>query len=321
MSSFSAEVKNELARANNKKSCCDVAELASLLRMGGNLLIGTNKSFGINFTTENAAIARKTLTLIKQSFNLKTEVMVSRARRLKKNNSYLIRVVPEPRVSELLTLLGILQGESFNAGKDKGILRKNCCKRSYLKGAFLGGGSVSKPESDYHLELVTGSFSFAETIVNIMKSFNLPVRLTDRKNDYIIYLKDGEAIISFLRNVGANSALLDFENVRVVKEMRNQINRIVNCETANLQKTVNASFRQVEKIKLIDKIMGLDNLPDKLKEVARLRLSFPEATLQELVACNEHKISKSGINHRLRKLEEIAISLTKDEMNEKGKNK
>lgn len=320
MSSFSAEVKNELARSNNKKNCCDIAELASLLRMGGNLLIGSNKSFGINFTTENAAIARKTLTLIKQSFNLKTEIMVSRGRRLKKNNSYLIRVVPEPRVSELLTLLGILQGESFNAGKDKGILRKNCCKRAYLKGAFLGGGSVSKPESDYHLELVTGSFSFADTLVAIMKSFNLPVRLTDRKNDYIIYLKDGEAIISFLRIVGANIALLDFENVRVVKEMRNQINRIVNCETANLQKTVNASFRQVENIKLIDKIMGLENLPDKLKEVAKLRMDFPEATLQELVVCNNNKISKSGINHRLRKLEDIAVSLTEGEKDE-NKNK
>lgn len=307
--SYSTEVKNELAREVGEQNCCHVAELASLMRMGGNMLIGGNSSLGVNFSTENAAVARKVLTLIKNGFHLKTEVVVTRGRRLKKNNTYQIKVIPSPVVTELLSALGIMKGDMINAGRDIGILRKNCCRRSYLRGAFLGGGSVNKPEGDYHLELVTGNVDFANTLVRIMKHFNLPVRMTERKNDYIVYLKDGDAITSFLRIIGAHNALLAFENVRVVKDMRNQVNRLVNCETANLQKTVNAAVRQAERIRLIAREMGLENLPRTLLEAAELRLAFPEATLNELVEASDGRIGKSGMNHRLRKLEQIAGEL------------
>jgi len=280
------------------------------------MLIGGNKNLGINFTTENAAIARKVLTLIKSGFKLKTEVMVTRGRRLKKNNSYLIKVVPSPVVAELLNALGIIRDDNLNAGRDSGILRKTCCRRSYLRGAFLGGGSVNKPEGEYHLELVTGNHDFAKMLVSIMKNFDLPVRQTDRKNDVVVYLKDGDAITSFLRIIGAGNALMAFENVRVVKDMRNQVNRLVNCETANLQKTVNAAFRQVERIKLIDRVMGLAKLPPNLQEVARLRLEHPEAALQELVDALGGQVGKSGINHRLRKLEQIALELAGEDQHE-----
>ncbi|MEG6584932.1 DNA-binding protein WhiA [Dendrosporobacter sp. 1207_IL3150] len=316
MSSYSTDVKNELARVTGETNCCHVAELASLMRMGGTMLIGGNKNLGINFTTENAAIARKVLTLIKSGFNLKTEVMVTRGRRLKKNNSYLVKVVPSPVVTELLTVLGIMQGENLNAGRDSGILRKACCRRSYLRGAFLGGGSVNKPEGEYHLELVTGNYDFAKMLVSIMKNFELPVRQTDRKNDYIVYLKDGDAITSFLRIIGASNALMAFENVRVVKDMRNQVNRLVNCETANLQKTVNAAFRQVERIRLIERKIGLEKLPPNLLEAAKLRLAHPEAALQELVDAMGGQVGKSGMNHRLRKLEQIALELAEEDENE-----
>ncbi|QJW47405.1 DNA-binding protein WhiA [bacterium BFN5] len=316
MSSYSTDVKNELARVTGDNHCCHVAELASLMRMGGTMLIGGNKNLGINFTTENAAIARKVLTLIKSGFKLKTEVMVTRGRRLKKNNSYLIKVVPSPVVAELLNALGIIRDDNLNAGRDSGILRKACCRRSYLRGAFLGGGSVNKPEGEYHLELVTGNHDFAKMLVSIMKNFDLPVRQTDRKNDVVVYLKDGDAITSFLRIIGAGNALMAFENVRVVKDMRNQVNRLVNCETANLQKTVNAAFRQVERIKLIDRVIGLAKLPPNLQEVARLRLEHPEAALQELVDALGGQVGKSGINHRLRKLEQIALELAGEDQNE-----
>lgn len=309
MSSYSAEVRNELARIVGEHECCNVAELASLIRMGGTMLIGGNSNLGINFTTENAAVARKALTLIKSGFHLKTEVVVTRGRRLKKNNSYLIKVVPSPVVTELLSVLGIMRGDNLNVTSDRGILRKACCRRAYLRGAFLGGGSVNKPEGDYHLELVTGNLDFAKTLVRLMKYFSLPVGMTERKNDYIVYLKDGDAIIDFLRLIGAYNALLTFENVRVVKGMRNQVNRLVNCETANLQKTVNAAVRQVNCIQLIAARKGLDFLPHSLREVAKLRLTHPEATLQELVDAMERKIGKSGINHRLRKIEQIAMEL------------
>ncbi len=309
MASYSAEVRNELARIVEEQECCNMAELASLIRMGGTMLIGGNSNLGINFTTENAAVARKALTLIKSGFHLKTEVVVTRGRRLKKNNSYLIKVVPSPVVTELLAALGIMRGENLNVSSDSGILRKSCCRRSYLRGAFLGGGSVNRPEGDYHLELVTGNLDFAKALVRLMKFFSLPVGMTERKNDYIVYLKDGDAIIDFLRLIGAHNALLTFENVRVVKGMRNQVNRLVNCETANLQKTVNAAVRQVKCIELIARQKGLEKLPPSLLVVAKLRLAHPEATLQELVDAMDGRVGKSGMNHRLRKIEQIAMEL------------
>ena len=310
--SFSADVKNELARITDENNCCHIAELAALMRMGGTMLIGGNSALGITFTTENAAVARKVLTIIKRGFNLATEVVVTRGRRLKKANSYHIKVPPSPVVTDVLVELGIMRGDSINAGRDMGLLRKGCCRRSYLRGAFLGGGSVSRPEGEYHLELVTGNRDFAKTLVRLLKTFGLPARLTDRKQDYVVYLKDGDAITSFLRIIGASSALFTFENVRVVKDMRNQVNRLVNCETANLQKTVNAAVRQAESINRIVALTGLDKLPPSLREAAELRLAYPEATLQELVDLAGGRVGKSGMNHRLRKLEQIARDLTRE---------
>lgn len=307
--SFSADVKNELARLTGNNSCCHIAELAALMRMGGTMLIGGNRNLGITFTTENAAVARKVLMLIKRGFELKTEVVVTRGRRLKKVNSYMIKVAPAKLVTEVLTVLGIMRGDMINAGRDTGLLRKACCRKAYLRGAFLGGGSVSKPEGEYHLELVTGNQDFAKTLVRVLKSFGLIAKLTDRKQDFVVYLKGGDSITSLLRISGAHSALFTFENVRVVKDMRNQVNRLVNCETANLQKTVNAAVRQVENIRLIDRSMGLAKLPLNLQEVAELRLANPEATLQELVDLAGGRVGKSGMNHRLRKLEQIAVEL------------
>lgn len=309
MASYSAEVRNELARIVDEQRCCKVAELASLMRMGGTMLIGGNNNLGIKFTTENAAVARKTLTLIKSGFHLKTEVVITRGRRLKKNNSYMIKVVPSPVVTELLSVLGIMRGDNLNVSSDSSILRKACCRRAYLRGSFLGGGSVNKPEGDYHLELVTGNLDFGKTLMRMMKYFSLPVRLIERKNDYIVYLKDGDAIATFLKIIGAHNALLLFENVRVVKDMRNQVNRLVNCETANLQKTVNAAVRQVNCIKRIIKHKAFEKLPHLLQETAEIRLAYPHATLQELVDATAGRIGKSGINHRLRKLEQIAGEL------------
>ena len=279
------------------------------MRMGGTMLIGGNSNLGIKFITENAAVARKTLTLIKSGFHLKTEVVITRGRRLKKNNSYMIKVVPSPVVTELLSVLGIMRGDNINVSSDSGILRKACCRRAYLRGSFLGGGSVNRPEGDYHLELVTGNLDFAKTLLRSMKYFSLPVRLIERKNDYVVYVKDGDGVAAFLRIIGAHQALMIFENVRVVKDMRNSVNRLVNCETANLQKTVNAAVRQVNCIKRIIELKGLAKLPHSLREAAELRLAYPEATLQELVDAMEGRVGRSGMNHRLRKLEKLAGEL------------
>lgn len=318
--SFSTEVKNELARIMGENNCCYGAELAALIRMGGAMSIGGNANLGINFSSENAAVTRKVIGLIKRYSNIKTEVVVTRGRRLKKNNTYHVRVVPSPGVNDLLASLGIMRGDGLNVQSDSAITRKACCRRAYLRGAFLGAGSVNRPEGSYHLEMVTGNEELAKSLVRVMKSLSLPGRMTDRKDDYIVYLKDGNAITSFLQIIGAHNALLTFENVRVVKDMRNQVNRLVNCETANLQKTVNAAVRQVESIRTIAQYMGLDKLPPPLREVAEARLAYPEATLSELVEVLEGRVGKSGINHRLRKLGEIAQSLGGSAASEKDNN-
>jgi len=312
MPSFATEVKNELARLVDENSCCKIAELAALLRMGAVMTMGGNRSLGINFTTENAAVARRTLTLLKASGEVRTEVMVSRARRLKKHNSYCVRVIPSLVVSDLLAKLGLMHGDNLNVGSDSAILRKHCCRHAYLRGAFLGGGSVNRPEGSYHLELVTGSEVFAQLLLSLCRKFDLPVGLSERKNDYIVYIKESEAIMDFLAIIGAENALVEFEVARNLKDVRNQVNRLVNCETANLQKTANASVRQMENIRLIKTKLGFDSLPEVLQEVAVVRLSHPDASLKELAEVLH--ISKSGINHRLRKLEKIAVELTEGEI-------
>jgi DNA-binding protein WhiA len=310
MPSFATEVKNELARLNYEASCCRTAELAALLRMGSALTFGLRRTFGLNFTTENAAVARKALQLLKaEGGGIKTEITVSRSKRLKKNNSYTVQVPPAPAVAALLEHLGFLQDESLNMETDSAILKKNCCRVAYLRGAFLGGGSVNRPEASYHLELVTGNFSFAQMLYQILRRMDFPVGITDRKDSYIVYLKEGDAVIDFLAMLEAEQAVEAFEVARNVKEVREQVNRLVNCETANLQKAVDAAGRQLAEIKILA-AAGLEKLPPKLRAAAEARLENPEASLAELAEMLG--ITKSGMSHRMRKLGELARIVDKE---------
>ena len=302
--SFSNDVKNELSRLETNEVCCDKAELLGVLRMSGAIVI-SGMNIGIHFSTENAALARRVLQNLKNNYQVQTEVVITRSRRLKKNNRYQVRVLPAPQVNIAMTELQLLSMESDLKNP---LLTKQCCKRAFLRGAFLGGGSISRPSSDYHLEMVTGNEDFARSIIKVMHTFSMKAKLTDRKNDYIVYLKDGESITNFLRVIGAHNSMMEFEGVRVLKEMRNNVNRRVNCETANLGKVVKAAVRQVNCIKFIDEHMGLSELPEALQETAKLRLKYPEASLNELVEYSGG-IGKSGINHRLKKLQEMAIGL------------
>ena len=302
--SFSNDVKNELSRLETNEVCCDKAELLGVLRMSGAIVI-RGMNIGIHFSTENAALARRVLQILKNNYQVQTEVVITRSRRLKKNNRYQVRVLPAPQVNIAMTELQLLSMESDLKNP---LLTKQCCKRAFLRGAFLGGGSISRPSSDYHLEMVTGNEDFARSIIKVMHTFSMKAKLTDRKNDYIVYLKDGESITNLLRVIGAHNSMMEFEGVRVLKEMRNNVNRRVNCETANLGKVVKAAVRQGNCIKFIDEHMGLSELPEALQETAKLRLKYPEASLNELVEYSGG-IGKSGINHRLKKLQEMAIGL------------
>ena len=299
--SFSNEVKNELARLENGKQCCEKAELFGLLRMSGAIIL-RGRNMGIHFSTENAALARRVLQLFKNNYDVKTEVVITRSRRLKKNNRYQVKVVPSPEAGKALEELQLLPAE--NEGGKTSLLTTPCCRKSFLRGAFLAGGSISRPASDYHLEMVTEKQDFAKMIMKTMQGFSLPVKITDRKNDYIVYLKEGNGITSFLSVIGAHNALLEFENVRIVKEMRNNVNRVVNCETANLNKTINAAVKQAELIKKLKKSGKFNNLPEDLKEIANLREENPEATLEQLGAMLKNPIGKSSVSHRFKKIEE-----------------
>ncbi|KAB2952178.1 DNA-binding protein WhiA [Heliorestis acidaminivorans] len=243
-------------------------------------------------------------------FSLQTQIMVRRKRRLKKSNVYVISMPARIDDQDLLQALGLVdQQGNFTFELRDELLKKQCCRRAYLRGAFLGGGSVNSPEGTYHLEIITNDESHAEKIQDLLQRFNLSAKVSQRKGWYIVYLKESDQIVEMLSIIGAHTALLNFENVRIVKGMRNQVNRLVNCETANLNKTVNAALRQVEAIEYLGRHLGLDNLQKPLKEIAELRLQYPDVSLKELGEMLSPPVGKSGVNHRLRKLESMAEDL------------
>ncbi|WP_141505282.1 DNA-binding protein WhiA [Paenibacillus luteus] len=302
--SFAAQTKKELTLIE-ADSCCEVAELSALIRMNGSVSVSSRKVV-LDISTENAAIARRIYSLLKKHYEVHVELLVRKKMRLKKNNVYIVRI--PAGVQEILSELKIVsEGFMFNLGIDKEIIRKPCCKRSYLRGAFLAGGSVNNPEgSSYHLEISSMYQEHCESLVDLANKFDLNARCIERKKGFIFYIKEGEKIIELLNIIGAHQALFKFEDVRIMRDMRNSVNRIVNCETANLNKTIGAAFRQIENIKLLQREVGLDSLPDKLKEVAEIRLQHPDMNLTEVGEMLKGKVSKSGVNHRLRKIDELA---------------
>nr|WP_280521516.1 DNA-binding protein WhiA [Paenibacillus mangrovi] len=286
-------------------ACCEQAELSALIRMNGAVQL-SNKKVILDVSTENAAIARRIYSLIKKHFQAHTELLVRKKMRLKKNNVYIVRI--PARVQEILKELKIVsEGFLFRADIDPVLVKKNCCKRAYLRGAFMAGGSVNNPEgSSYHLEISSMYEEHCQALVDLANEFQLNARLIERKKGFILYIKEGEKIIEFLNLIGAHQALFKFEDVRIMRDMRNSVNRIVNCETANLNKTIGAAVRQIDNIKLLQKEMGLENLPDKLREVAEIRLAHPDMNLKEVGELLKGTVSKSGVNHRLRKIDELA---------------
>ncbi|WP_148630643.1 DNA-binding protein WhiA [Bacillus sp. E214] len=306
--SFASETKKELTNLEVKE-CCARSELSALIRMNGSLSF-SNRHLIVDVQTENAAIARRIYTFLKKLYNLQVDLLVRKKMKLKKNNVYIVRF--SEKAKEVLTDLNIIENE-FTIIHDisEELIHKKCCKRSYLRGAFLAGGSVNNPEtSSYHLEISSLYKEHNDSLCELMNSFGLKSKTLERKKGFITYLKEAEKISEFLNIIGGHNALLKFEDIRIVRDMRNSVNRLVNCETANLNKTISASLRQVENIRYIENTVGLDILPDKLREIARLRVEYQDVTLKELgEMVSSDKISKSGINHRLRKIDEIAEKL------------
>ncbi|MEK4554532.1 DNA-binding protein WhiA [Jeotgalicoccus sp. FSL K6-3177] len=309
--SFASEMKNELTRIEVDE-CCMKSELSALIKMNGAVSYFDGQ-WVINVQTENAAIARRIFSLIKNVYKIEIDLLVRKKMKLKKNNVYICRIKKESK--EVLEDLKIFSGGVLTNTITDEITEKECCRRSYLRGAFLAGGSVNNPEtSAYHLEIASLYEEHAEAVTKLMNRYELNAKYIDRKRGYIIYLKEAEKIAEFLSLIGGYQALLKFEDIRIVRDMRNSVNRLVNCETANLNKTINAAMRQVENIKFIDAEIGIDELPERLREVARIRVEHQDMTLKEIgEAVSTGTISKSGINHRLRKLDEIADKLRSGE--------
>ena len=306
--SFASETKKELTTLE-LKPCCSKVELSALIRMNGSLSF-SNRKLVIDVQTENAAIARRIYTLLKKNYEVNVELLVRKKMKLKKNNIYIERFAD--KAQEILMDLQILgEGFTINHSISQELVAKKCCKRSYLRGAFLAGGSVNNPEtSAYHMEVYSLYKEHNDALCELMNGFELRAKTLERKKGFITYLKEADKISEFLSIVGAHTAIFRFEDVRIVRDMRNSVNRLVNCETANLNKTIGASLRQVENIQYIDQTIGLGILPDKLREIAELRVAYQDVTLKELgEMVSGGKVSKSGINHRLRKIDEIANKL------------
>ncbi|MGI5891254.1 MAG: DNA-binding protein WhiA [Bacillota bacterium] len=310
--SFATSVKDDLARIVSQKRCCRQAEFAACLRLAGNINIGRSQAISLTVTTQHAAAARKIFTICKDLFALETEMIIHRKNRLKKNQVYSIHILPQKGINKILELVGVMNENDiwrvdFPGPLNPKLLQKDCCKRAYLRGAFLVAGSINDPGSEYHLEIICNDLKQAFLIRDLMMEFSIKGKITRRKHHYIIYLKESDQIVDLLNVMGSYRSLLEFENTRIVKSMRNQVNRVVNCETANLNKTIQAGLKQAEDIKLIADNIGLDKLPYQLREVAQLRLSNPERSLSELseLMC----LGRSCINHRLRRLSEIADNI------------
>lgn len=313
--SFSSDVKQEVARHIGEARHCKIAEIAALIQMAGQIKIGDDGKISIKFQIENAPVARKYFTLIKKTFRINTEVSLRRNRALKKNQIYMLYITDHKVCMKILQATGIMEDTP------KRIIRKDinpitvqkvCCRRAYLRGAFLGSGSVSDPEKGYHLEFVNADEAYAISLRNLINKFGMDAKIVVRKNNYVTYLKEGAQIVDLLNIMGAHVALMELENIRIVKEMRNNVNRIVNCETANINKTVSAAVRQVQDINYLEETIGLSSLPRNLEEVSRYRLENPSATLKELGEKLNPPVGKSGVNHRLRKLSDLANQLREE---------
>lgn len=309
--SFSSEVKEELSRMTAQGRHCRIAELAAIISMCGRVLINEKEQYQIRIHTENVYVARKCFTLLRKSFNIKADVSVRQGR--KRNCLYTVAVNDKEAAYRILQAARLID-ENQEIREDLSLLsnqviQMECCRRAFLRGAFLAAGSISDPEKSYHFEIVCSTEKKAAQLVEIMERFHLDGKQVLRKNYHVVYLKEGEQIVDVLNIMGAYVALMEMENVRIVKDIRNSVNRKLNCEMANITKTVTAASKQVADIEFLAGKIGLNALPENLREIAKLRLEYPDATLAELGEMLYPPVGKSGVNHRLRKLGNMAKEL------------
>ena len=320
--SFSSEVKEELSFLDTPARHCQLAELAAIIGMCGDVCISAAERFRLRIHTENAAVSRKCFTLLRKTFSIRSDVSVHLNKKYEKScRIYTILVRDHSSVVRILQALKLLDANGEIAEQvspaNQLLVQKSCCRRAFIRGAFLAAGSISNPEKSYHFEIVCVSMERAMQLQQLIRSFGPDAKIVERKNHYIVYIKEGAQIVDMLNIMEAHISLMNLENIRIVREMRNDVNRKVNCEAANINKTVNAAVRQMEDIRYLEMVGSLDSLPEGLAEIAALRLAHPDASLKELGEMLTPPVGKSGVNHRLRKISELAEKLreNKEEYN------
>lgn len=300
--SFSGQIKEELAQVISSPRHCQLAELAALVQFCGHI----EEDGSLLVQSENPLVIRKCFTLLKKTFKIEA---VSKSQMQTQNYRLFVTGEDAFRVLEALKICDTAGHLMMRYLTDPVLIKNSCCKRAYLRGCYMAVGSMSDPYKSYHLELVCGLQAQAEQLLKILHDFSLDAKMIIRKKYHVVYMKEGENIADFLNITEAHKALMEFENTRIYKGMRNMVNRKVNCEAANITKTVNAATRQVEDIRLIREKMGLEGLPEPLRQMAYVRLENPQASLGELGKLLDPPVGKSGVNHRLRKLGELAKEL------------
>ena len=310
--SFSGSVKEELLGCIDNARHCRIAEVAAVLAFDGEIVRLPSGGIDLRVSSENESLVRKYFTLLEKTFTMKNSVSID-DRITKKNNRFVVELEEPESTVKILQAVKLLGNDRTPQVSDalvnQMVVQRNCCRRAFIRGAFLCAGSISDPEKFYHFEIVCGSKAKAVQLMELIQSFEVDAKIVQRKKYYVVYVKEGAQIVELLGIMGAGVSLMNLENVRILKDMRNTVNRKVNCETANINKTVNAAVKQVEDILYIRDTAGLDSLPENLEETALLRLEYPQASLKELGTLLSTPVGKSGINHRLRKICSIANEL------------
>jgi len=306
--SFTADVKEELSRVPPACSHCEKATLAALVRIEGTMFLSGAGSCRLEIATDSPSVARLIVKLIHGIYHLRTELTVRRSV-LHKTPNYLIEVPVQRGLPDALRDMGVLSSDGLAAGIDSHLVEKHCCAAAYLRGAFLGSGFIASPRGDFHFELTVESEALADDIVALMAARDIPAKIMQRRSSFIIYMKSGTAISEFLALAGAHQCALAMENERVIKSVRNDVNRRVNAELANQQKATDASVEQIMSIHAVVDHYGIDELPPALQEFIRLRVAHPEATLKELGEAADPPLSKSAVYHRVRRIEQLAAGI------------
>ncbi len=309
--SFSSDTKQELSRITPEKKCCMLAEIAGFIRVCGSIRLAGGGKFKIVTVTENAAVARHFKKLLKDYFKIDAGLEVGQSESLRKRRIYMITIGPDQLSEQILRETGIFmirEGMDYiSDGIYDGVIKTKCCRKAYLRGLFLGAGTITNPEKGYHFEIVTSTETLAGDTKKLINSFvDLHAKVASRKKSYVTYVKDSGQIKDILAIMGAHSQYFIFEDVVLTKEMRNAANRQSNCDQANIDKALATSSRQISAIKKIAESKGLKSLPEKLRITALLSLANTEATIEELGEMLDPPMKKSGINKRLKRIEEIA---------------